>query len=178
MPDDVLSIEVPLVLKWCELPEMLSAGSLRQGNRLAFSLLESLNEQPSAAHDAHHSSPELQRIENKLNMLIEMVSQLSEQSQQPSTPVPVRLSCKEIEWLSDTAVAETALLLELYLDAEMPHGLKIISQLVSITEQDQQYRLRVRFTSLDEMEENHLEKWIFTHHRRRVAQARSQNSSS
>lgn len=181
MPDDVLSIEIPLILTWRTLPDTVSAPSLRQSNMLAFALLESFNEQPAATHETHHSSPDLQRIENKLNILIEMVSQLSGQSQQTQqsfVPVPVRLSSKGLEWLSDTAIDETALLLELRLDNEMPHALKIIAEVISVTAQGAQYRVRTHFTSMDETEENQLEKWIFTHHRRRVAQARSQNSTS
>ena len=178
MSDDVLSIEMPLALSWGTVPETVSTPFLRQANLLAFALLETVNEQPSATHEAHHSSPELQRIENKLNLLIEMVSQLSGQSQQSFTPISVRLSCKGIEWLSDKAIGETAVLLELCLDGEMQHALKIIAQVVSVTEQGKQYLVRTRFASLDETEESHLEKWIFAHHRRMVAQARSQNSSS
>ncbi len=179
MQDDVLSIETPLVLKWSALPETMSPSSLRQNNLLTFSLIETFAEQQSAVHEVHSSSPELQRIENKLNLLIEMVSQLSGQSQQHSVPVPVRLSCKAIKWLSDSAPAETAsLLVELYLDGEMQHALKIIARVVSVTESDGRYLVQARFTSLDEAEENHLEKWIFAHHRRIVAQSRARNPSS
>ncbi len=179
MQDDVLSIETPLVLKWSALPQAMSPSSLRQNNLLTFSLLETFTEQQSAAHEGHSSSPELQRIESKLNLLIDMVSQLSGQSQQHFAPIPVRLSCKTIEWLSDSAPAETAsLLLELYLDGEMQHALKIIARVVSVTERDGRYLVQVQFTSLDETEKNHLEKWIFAHHRRMVAQTRGQNPSS
>ncbi len=179
MQDEVLSIDMPLALKWRVLPETISAPSLRQNNLLTFSLLEAFNDQPSAAHEPHHSSPELQRIENKLNLLIDMVSQLSGQSQQHLATIPVRLSCKGIEWLSDVAADESALLLlELYLDGEMQHALKIIARIVSLKEQDGRYLIRAQFISLDEIEENHLEKWIFSYHRRMVAQTRSRNSAS
>jgi len=180
MQDDVLSIETPLVLKWSALPQAMSPSSLRQNNLLTFSLLETFTEQQSAAHEGHSSSsPELQRIENKLNLLIDMVSQLSGQSQQHHAPIPVRLSCKAIEWLSDSAPVEMAsLLLEFYLDGEMQHALKIIARVVSVIERDGRYLVQARFTSLDETEKNHLEKWIFAHHRRMVAQTRGQNPSS
>ncbi len=179
MQDDVLSIETPLMLKWNVLSESISPSSLRQNNLLTFSLLETFAEQQSAAYEAHSSSPELQRIENKLNLLIDMVSQLSGQSQQQHTPVSVRFSCKTVEWLSDSGPAETAsLLLELYLDGEMQHALKIIARVVSVTERDGRYLVQARFTSLDETEKNHLEKWIFAHHRRIVAQTRARDPSS
>jgi len=176
MQDDALSIETPLVLKWGVLPEAMSPSSLRQNNLLTFSLLEAFAEQQSAVHESRPSSPDLQRIENKLNLLIDMVSQLSGQSQQHSVPVSVRLSCKAIEWLSDSSPAEAAsLLLELYLDGEMQHALKIIARVVSVIERDGHYLVQARFTSLDEVEKSHLEKWIFAHHRRMVAQTRGRN---
>ncbi|NOZ36912.1 MAG: hypothetical protein GXP11_02375, partial [Gammaproteobacteria bacterium] len=120
MQDDVLSIKTALALKWLVLPESTSVAALRRNNLLTFALLETLSEQQSAAHETHHSSPELQRIENKLNLLIDMFSKLCGQSQQHVAAISVKLSCKGIEWQSDTAPDETAsLLLELYPDGEM-----------------------------------------------------------
>ncbi len=178
MQDDVLSIETPLALKWSALPEMTSVASLRRNNLLTFSLLETLSDQQSAAHEPHHSSPELQRIENKLNLLIDMLSKLCGESEQHRVLIPVRLSCKGIEWQSDAAPDDAAsLLLEIYPDGEMQHALKIIARVVSVAEQDGRYFVRTRFTSLDEVERNHLEKWIFAHHRRMVAQIRNSSVS-
>ncbi len=176
MQDDVLSIDISLALKWCELPATSSTSALRQHNLLTFSLLDALHEQPAVAHDAHHASPELQRIENKLNLLIELVSQLAGRSTSHWHPIPVRLSCRGIEWLSDTPIDKIQLLLELYLDGDMRHALKIIAEVVSVTEQKGRYLIGANFKSLDEIEENQLEKWIFSHHRRRVAEVRKRNS--
>ncbi len=178
MQDDVLSIKTTLTLKWSVLPETVSVASLRRNNRLAFALLETLNEPQSATHESHHSSPDLQRIENKLNLLIDMLSRLCGQSQQHAEAIPVRFSCKGIEWQSDIAPdASTSLLLELYPDNEMQQALKIIARVISVVEHDACYLVRTRFTSLDETEVNYLEKWIFAHHRRMIAQTRNFSSS-
>ncbi|HEB56078.1 MAG TPA: hypothetical protein ENI98_07200 [Gammaproteobacteria bacterium] len=178
MQDDVLSIKTALALNWRALPEVTSVGSLRRNNLLTFALLETLADQQFAAHEPHHSSPELQRIESKLNLLIDLFSKLHAQPQSHAELIPVRLSCKSIEWHADVAPDDSAsLLLELYPDSEMPHALKIIARVVSIVEHDGHYLLRTRFTSLDEIESNHLEKWIFAHHRRMVAQTRNSSSS-
>ncbi|VAX14251.1 hypothetical protein MNBD_GAMMA24-2024 [hydrothermal vent metagenome] len=178
MQYDVLSIRIALALKWVVLPETTSVASLRRNNLLTFSLLEVLGEQQSTAHEACHSSPELQRIENKLNLLIDMFSKLCGQSQQHTAAILVRLSCKGIEWQSDTAPDEAAsLLLELYPDEEMQQTLKIIARVVSVEAHDGRYLVRTRFTSLDEIERNYLEKWIFAHHRRMVAQSRNSSPS-
>ncbi len=178
MQDKVLSIDISLAMKWSALPENLSIPALRQNNKLAFSLLEVFNESSSVTHEPHYPSPELQRIENKLNLLIDMVSQLSGQRQQYLHSTPVKLSCKGIEWISDTAIEEGELLLELCLDGEMQHTLKIIAGSVAVKEQAEGYLIHAAFSSLDEIEENHLEKWIFSHHRRTVAQRRSRKSVS
>lgn len=174
MQDDVLSIKTTLALKWSVLPEATSIASLRRNNLLTFALLETLNEQQSGTYESHHSSPELLRIENKLNLLIDMFSKLCGESRQHAATIPVRLSCQGLEWSSDTAPEETALLLlELYPDGEMQHALKIIAQVISMSEHDDHYLVRTKFTSLDEIEENYLEKWIFSHHRRMIAQNRN-----
>lgn len=178
MQDDVLSIETSLALKWTALSEMTSVASLRRNNLLTFSLLETLSDPQFAGHEPHHSSSELQRIENKLNLLIDMLSKLSGQSQQPRALIPLRLSCKGVEWQSDAAPDDAAsLLLEIYPDPEMQHALKIIARVVSVTEHEDRYLVRTRFTSLDEIERNCLEKWVFAHHRRMVAQIRSASLS-
>ncbi len=174
MQDDVLSIKTALALKWGVLPEVTSVASLRRNNMLTFALIEALSDQQSAVHEPHHSSPELQRIENKLNLLIDMFSKLYGKSQEHTALIPVRLSCKGIEWQADAAPDDRAsLLLELYPDSEMQYALKIIARVISVAEHDGRYLVRTRFTSLDEIESNHLEKWIFAHHRRMVAQTRN-----
>lgn len=176
MQDEALTIEIPLALRWEALPETAPVPSCYQHNLLVFSLLDVFAEPSSPAHEPH-SSPELQRIENKLNLLIEMVKQLSGQSHPRLAPVPVKISCKGLAWRADSAPAENAsLLLELYLDGESQHAVKIVARVLSVSERDGGYYVHARFSALNEIEENHLEKWIFAQHRRMVAQRRSRHS--
>lgn len=176
MDNEVLSIETPLRLSWRRLPGGSDAASLRAGNRLLFSLLEAGHE--PAAHDPHHhASPELQRIEHKLNLLIGMVGQLLGAAQPQTGATTVRLSCRDLQWWAGEAPPAEELLLDLYLEDSAPRALEVIARVVSVKEKAGRYRIEARFVSLDEYEENQLEKWIFARHRRMVAQARARNPS-
>ena len=175
-----LVIEPCIGLAWQSLTKSINTKALNKNNILTLSLIDVLEEQHTSQSDLTHSvstsSSEFKNIDSKLNLLLHLVAQLLGHEQNQPEPVKVKLSVQDIEWLSETQLEQgQELLLDLYLDNEYQHALRLIVQVQKIEMVKNIYRVQAIFTQLDDMLKEQLEKWIFRYHRRDVAQARGRN---
>jgi hypothetical protein len=152
--------------------------TLHKNNLLTLSLLDLLQEQHNSAHDTHahghtHQTTELQHIDAKLNLLLELVTQLLNHEQMIPAFQPVKFSITGIEWQDKNKPdMQQKLLLDIYFDIDNHHALKLPATVENINSVEAGYQIRASFHPLSEEVKEHLEKWIFRLHRREVAQVR------
>jgi hypothetical protein len=145
--------------------------SLQVTNQAVLQTILSLDEHhPELEEEPAEVAVELQRVEFKLNLVLDLLGQvLSKQLDLPPR-VPVRLGSGHIEWRCVAApLPGTKVLVEVYLSPHYPRALV----LPGIT----QVAMRPDFAQatlhdLGKPVQDSLEKLIFRNHRRRVAMAR------
>lgn len=115
----------------------------------------------------------LSRIESKVDLLVDLFSRLLEQNASTMQAGPVRLSGAGIEWFSSTAPDPSALIwVQLQLDRRLPGALRLPARVLEVTAEGSEKRITAAFQALGEGVQDQLEKIIFRHHRRQVAQSR------
>lgn len=150
-------------------PEHLA--SLQAANQAVLQTILSLDEHhPELEEEPAEVAVELQRLEFKLNLVLDLLGQvLSKQLELPPR-VPVRLASGHIEWKCASAPAPgTKVLVEVYLSGRYPRALVLAGIAQAATRPD---FAQVSFQDLGEPVQDALEKLIFRNHRRRVALAR------
>ncbi|HJW82357.1 MAG TPA: PilZ domain-containing protein [Acidiferrobacterales bacterium] len=124
--------------------------------------VEASDENPEFAH-------EVQRLETKINLILELVSQVLARQLQLPEALAVRLSAHEIEWEAATApVIGSAVLVEAYVCPRYPRPLILPATVQGFAGG----RVRAVFDDLGESVQELLEKLIFRHHRRQIAATR------
>lgn len=125
--------------------------------------VEASDENPEFAH-------EVQRLESKINLILELVSQVLARQLQLPGALPVRLSAHAIDWEAVGAVPAVGspVLIEIYVCPRYPRPL-----FLSATVKDSAGgRVRAAFDDLGDAVQDLLEKLIFRHHRRQIAATR------
>ncbi|MDH5572034.1 MAG: PilZ domain-containing protein [Gammaproteobacteria bacterium] len=169
-------IEPCIGLAWQPLTGSTNTKALNKNNLLTLSLIDVLEEQHVTQSESGHRSHELNNIDAKLNLLLHLVAQLLGHDQNQPDMIKVNLSAQDIEWLSETKPEQgQALLINLYLDNEYQHALRLTAQVQKVEAVNNVYRIKARFTQLDDALREQFEKWIFRYHRRDVAQTRSRS---
>ncbi|HHS83851.1 MAG TPA: hypothetical protein ENK38_02865 [Gammaproteobacteria bacterium] len=139
-----------------------------------------VDEQPIVEHDEELSSlgQELQRIDHKLNLVLELLSQTLRSWRSLPPPVPVRLTVDGVEWdLEQELPTGEPVLLKLYLSPVFPNPFIATGRVQSRRiREDHNPTVTVGFDELGGQVRDALEKVVFRQHRRKVAQARLRKS--
>jgi hypothetical protein len=170
-----ITYQASLPLSWRSepAPSVSMLASWRYSN---ISLLRGLATLESAAVDRDHEvdshqTKALERLENKLDIALNMLAHLTMRNVDMPAPLPVTLSARSIEWLSDLPLPahDSQALVSLYLSPRLPEPLQLYARVVSSAER------RCVVTLLDDDEE--FDEWmtrtLFRYHRRGL-QARHQ----
>lgn len=175
-----LYCELNLPLEWVPMSEAAGAAAADElANQNCLKIILSLDE---AVHDALDESielsQELQRLDFKISIILELVARLVSQNTALPESVPLKLSPKAIHWSARTPPAPLgqSLQLKLYLDRRFPFPLCLTGRIASL--EDVAGGCQV-FVALDRMQEHTqelLEKYIFRCHRRHVARMKTGNS--
>lgn len=177
-----LRYEDSMPLQWhplAERPAEAEALSLNEANEEVLRFIDALDEYPIESGDEHAPlSQDLARVETKLNLLLGLVGQLLT----VHFPLPsvrrVTLSPKGIQWPADTRLQPGAHgWVEIYLNVRCPRPLRLPGRIERVVATADGFLTWVQFEALSESLQDHLEKIIFRHHRRRVALARRRPSS-
>ncbi len=130
---------------------------------------------PEAGEELPQTAAELQRLDLKLNLLLEIVGQLLANQRALPAPTTVRLGHTGVEWVAQDCPSSGAqVCIELYLRSELPSPLKFHG--VAVLADSEQgsanvsKRVQVRFVGLNSALQDDLEKFIFRRHRRSIAQ--------
>ncbi|WP_273438366.1 PilZ domain-containing protein [Sedimenticola selenatireducens] len=123
---------------------------------------------------------DLARVEAKLDLLLDMVSQLLRSEQQDAIQTTVVLWLSGASWISSDdhlpSVGER-LWLALYIDSRLAQPLRLPVLVTDITSHGGTSEITVAFESLDEPVEDLMGKLIFRQHRRMIAQQKAEKRS-
>jgi len=158
----------------------IEAGSVGEDehNEKLLSIIASLEALPAESDEGPAAdSTELARLDFKLNLLMDLVTQLLSRT----TPLPayrdVSFGARVLSWhlAADEAAPASGerLRISLYLHPEYPKPLILNGHVVAVTDEAEQQAVDVALDGLSETAQDLLEKLIFRHHRRQVAQRRS-----
>ena len=155
------------------IPEIPSASTLAINNeRNEHTLRSSLIPNDSVEIDDNDEiSQHLKRQEAKIDLLMDMVTELLARQSHMPKDVEVKLSAEGIEW-QDTEqqfTVDDSVEIDVYITPSTPKAIRFYGNVVSSTEGTH----RVEFTGVSTQASDLLEKIIFRHHRRAVAQQRS-----
>ncbi len=125
---------------------------------------------------SNSSSLDLSRIEFKLNLLLDMVTQLVIRETSMPESMPITLGSAGIEWVSVAPPSEGALVeLSLYLHHKFPRPFIVIGQVLSVKTIEGasgKYLIHLAYEAMSDVVQSGLEKLIFRQHRRSIAQSR------
>jgi len=164
-----------LPLRWrpfATAPELPLLASFKERNLRVLQAAAAMEEYVGEKRpdDAAPYSADLQRLEFKVNLLLDLVGQLVAANQGRPAAVPVKFNARGASWRSaGPPPAGSRGVLEIWLRESLVDPLHLAGQ-VEIAEADG--RVMVRFDPQDKAVEDMIEKLAFRHHRRRVASTR------
>lgn len=169
-----LLLEDRLPLHWRVAVTPDAAPQLQLSNEETLRVILSLDEHHVEAGDENPEfAHEVQRLESKINLILELVSQLLARQLQLPEELPVRLSAHEIEWETATApAAGSPVVIEAYVCPRYPRPLFLPATVQGVAAG----RARAVLDDLGEPVQELLEKLIFRHHRRQIAATRRSNA--
>lgn len=152
--------------------------SVRDSNETTlrnYYLLDERTQEP--ADDRDESAPELVRIEQRLNLVIELLGQVLSHSLNLPSAAPCLLSRKSFEWSASVAPSPgECVRLALFLHAHYPKPLVLFGQVTQVVRNADTSRVTVQLAQLSESVGDWLDRLIFRAHRRRVALTRRHKS--
>ena len=127
-------------------------------------------------NEEHERSSDIQRIESKVNIVLDLVALLARQSSQLPPMYPTRLASTFIEWQCSAAPQDgQSVIVQVYLSVKYPRPVQLVG-IAEAVAADSIFNCRVNLSSAGEVQQDLLEKYIFRQHRRRVALERRNNN--
>ena len=158
-----------------ELPPESRLAALNGANEALVRSCDGLEEPRRKLDDANELGQELQRLDAKLDLVLEL---LAEWLQAPTLPptVQVRFNAVGLCWEAEELPAEGSLLrIELHLCSRIPRPVVLYARVVRVHPSDNGgARAVVEFVGVSEGLADALERMVFRRHRREVAQLRGQ----
>ncbi len=169
-----------LPLAWKLIDKHLEGGALDQLNESNESLLKifaTLEDQsparPENDEDFAEIHYEMIRIDLKLNLLLELVKHVLNQQIALPDRFNLRVGARGIEWRADRPPpAGSYVKLDLFLLPRYPLPIELPGQVVGIHQDGKSAKATVAFRGLSEPVQDWIEKIIFRHHRRSIANKR------
>ena len=162
-------------LSWSVLDQVMDVQQLRmlnEENERVLGSITILEEQvPDQLDMQTPQAQALVRMETKLNILTELVSQLLSARIDLPEPRRFRLNAYAIEWVCEEAPPEEGALiyLSLYLHSVFHQPFSVQVHVNDVESEQGGYRVQAAFDGLSNVVLHSLEKLIFRHHRRSIA---------
>ncbi|WP_372722232.1 PilZ domain-containing protein [Immundisolibacter sp.] len=160
-----------LVLVWRALPELPDALALAECNRVAgalLSLVGGLEEQPAPLDEPPELISHLHRLDQKLDLLLDLCGHLVRRELALPPPQALRLGARGIVWEPATPPAAGPGSISLYLQSSLPTPLELPALLTVLPDG----HALAEFHGLDRAVVDGLERFVFRRHRRAVALAK------
>lgn len=174
-----VAYDTQLALRWTTEPRPVTDARLAALSRQVESVLHAVTGLDDArapvAEDPSQAGQALVRVEFKLNLLLELVSDLVSRSQQRPPLCEVSIGARQVRWIEkpgETPEVGATGTLDLYLHSLYPYPLKLPGRVTAVRPSGESVAVDMHISSLEPMAQEVLERWIFLHHRRAVAQAR------
>ena len=126
--------------------------------------LAALDKPAGDLHAEHPDSPQLQRLEAKIDLGLQMLGQLLNANSPLPAQQEVLLSAQALAWLSTTPPPATDLHLQLFIDSRIPQPLQLKARMDG---QQGDYWV-ARFVEVPEAVQDALDRAVFRWHRRQV----------
>ena len=180
-----LIYEDVLPLGWRRLegpPPAAQLAQLNLGNEAVLRAVTVLAEyRPETGEEHTWQAQELARLDFKLNLLLDLVGQILTRGLSLPPARPLRLGAQAVEWicpLSEAPPSASHAVMSLYLPNAYGRALELPGRVAAVENLPAGARVRVVFIGLGEAVQELLDKLIFRHHRRSIAQARIPRESS
>ena len=136
--------------------------------------LEKLHFESPVDDDAENYSSELTQLDLKLNMLLDLVSELLREQRKLPESVPVTITSDSVQWLCKQTLPEInqMIILEVFLHHRLPRPLLIYGQVIEHEKTQDKTKVMIKFELSSVPNRDLLEKMIFRQHRRKVAQSK------
>jgi hypothetical protein len=165
--NQTLEIELEVPLRWDAVDAFPEAGQI--DNQSVLMLIESLADRPTRTTEEEGEGSERQRLENKIDLVLQLLVQLLRNNNPLPPNQALRLSATHLSWQPQTHLAEgQGIVFQLYPEPRLPYPL----QLNARVEAQNGQQVRARFVGLGEEASDALQRWIFRRHRRQVAESR------
>lgn len=127
------------------------------------------------ADEESETDTALLRLDAKVNLLLEMLANLDRHKRNIPDATQVRLSAAGVEWRGQGAMPAEGdrVWVDLYIDDRIPEAIRLPALVLRVSEEGSDTLICARFEEIGEPVRDRLEKMIFRHHRRLVAQSRS-----
>jgi hypothetical protein len=133
----------------------------------------------TASDSRSSNTGDITRIEHKVNLILDLVSQILVHNVDLPDAVPIRMSASGIQWQCDTRLdIGQYIFLDIYFYHNYPRPIVLVGQVQGVDKLGAGYDTRVGFEYMSDMVRRWLDKIIFRHHRRVVAHARRQSQDS
>jgi hypothetical protein len=156
-------------------PSPLEAIKLNGNNEELLRFIDILDDRPNDTNNLEYPqlNQELAKIEVKFELMLSLMSQLLNVYFPLPPPVQVRLSTTGAQWISQDILETGGYgFMDVYLNLRCPRPLIFTGKIAHVEETTGGYRINVQFDELSAAIRERLEKIIFRHHRRSVAQVR------
>ncbi|TVO79034.1 PilZ domain-containing protein [Sedimenticola selenatireducens] len=170
-----VSYQGKMMIAWCDASNTVSADLTNLNERNA-RLLKALLLSQESHRDLSEETSDLMRVEAKLDLLLDMVSQFLQQQSQASVEADVVLWSEGISWsvLTNPLPGNNQRLwLSLYIDADLTQPLKLLVQVTAVHQRHGRTEVEAEFIGLDEQVMDLLGKFVFRQHRRFIAQQKA-----
>jgi len=162
-------------------PGAAELAALNADNEDLLRTLSVLEEFPPDLTDEHPDVVhELRRIDFKLNLVLELVSQVLARELAVPERVRASISAAGMEWhtAGQAPAVRSYVALDLYMHPRYPRALRLLARVQAVHPDAQGTRVAVVFEQLSESVSDWLTRIVFVHHRRQVALARRGHGAS
>lgn len=171
----VYQAELPLAWRRVDDAAQTSAEFLNAANEQTLRMLAAVEEFFPDSVEEHGQSHEFARLELKLNLLLELVTQLLSAQRSLPTASKLRLNAQAVEWDhvgADPPRIGDRLLLDVYLSPDMPRPIQLPAEVRQVQAAAGEAIVTAAIEQLSDTVVELLEKFIFRRHRRSIAQSR------
>ncbi len=132
------------------------------------------------ADESLEISHDLQRLDFKVNVILELVAQLVSQNIELPPSADLKLGSHALQWISSELPAQLGQLLQvkLYLDKRFSFPLTLSGQVVDVRQVGNSNQVQLELDPQTEQTQELLEKYIFRCHRRHIARIKSDKDNN
>ncbi|MFK7974626.1 MAG: PilZ domain-containing protein [Halioglobus sp.] len=173
-----LSFTDNISVSWAAVDTAPDDAQLAKVNESNETFLRAVSVLGSLGSDSTDEDPavgqEIARLDMKVNMLLDLVSQLVYAQSDIPPRTQVTVSANELQWVaSDLPASGDTVFMQVYIQHGTPKPLCFYGEIISAAEEHAQGYARVNYLGLSGSARGWMEKLIFRHHRREVAYRRT-----